>query len=66
MPCIMNAANEIANRGFLEDRCSFIQIGEIIEKTMRSATFDAHPTYDTYVESDREARRIALGIMENV
>ncbi|NPD91083.1 1-deoxy-D-xylulose-5-phosphate reductoisomerase [Xylanibacter muris] len=66
MPCIMNAANEIANRGFLEERCGFIQISEIIEQTMELATFDAAPTYDTYVESDREARKIALGIMENI
>ena len=59
MPCIVNAANEIVNRTFLEDRCGFLQIGEIIEKTMHSCTFDANPTYDTYIATDAEARRIA-------
>lgn len=64
MPCIVNAANEIVNRGFLEDRCSFLQMGEIIEKTMEKATFDANPDYDTYIATDREARRIAKELME--
>lgn len=64
MPCIVNAANEIVNRGFLEDRCSFLQMGEIIEKTMARATFDANPDYDTYVATDHEARRIAQELMD--
>ena len=63
MPCIVNAANEIVNRGFLEDRCSFLQMGEIIEQTMNRATFDAHPDYASYVATDHEARRIASELM---
>ena len=59
MPCIMNAANEIANRAFLDDRCSFLQIAEIIEKTMQRCPFNASPDYDVYVATDTEARRIA-------
>lgn len=59
MPCIMNAANEIANRAFLEDKINFPQIAEIIEQTMNKATFDASPNYETYLSSDAEARRIA-------
>lgn len=59
MPCIVNAANEIVNRAFLDDRCGFMQMGEIIEKTMERCTFDANPDYDTYVATDFEARRIA-------
>ena len=59
MPCIMNAANEIVNRAFLEDRCSFPQIAETIERTMQRATFSASPDYDVYIETDREARAIA-------
>ncbi|MCH5312305.1 MAG: 1-deoxy-D-xylulose-5-phosphate reductoisomerase [Prevotella sp.] len=59
MPCIVNAANEIVNRAFLEDRCGFLQIGEIIEKTMQRCAFDANPTYETYIATDAEARRVA-------
>jgi 1-deoxy-D-xylulose-5-phosphate reductoisomerase len=58
MPCIVNAANEIVNRAFLEDRCSFPQIAETIERTMERATFNANPDYDVYIETDREARAI--------
>ena len=63
MPCIVNAANEVANRGFLEGQCGFMQISDIIEKTMAKATFDASPSYDTYVGTDREARIIAAEAM---
>lgn len=59
MPCIVNAANEVVNRAFLEDRCSFLAMGDIIAKTMERTTFDATPDYDTYVATDAEARRIA-------
>lgn len=59
MPCIVNAANEIVNRAFLEDRCSFPQIAETIERTMERTTFNANPDYDVYIETDREARAIA-------
>ena len=65
MPCIMNAANEIANRAFLDDRISFPQIAEIIESTMNKATFDAAPDYDVYLQSDDEARRIAMECLKN-
>ena len=59
MPCIVNAANEIVNCAFLEDRCSFLQMGDIIEKTMQHATFIQKPTYEDYLNTDAEARRIA-------
>jgi len=59
MPCIINAANEVVNRAFLEDRCGFLQMGEVIEKTMQRCAFDANPDYETYVATDLEARRIA-------
>ena len=63
MPCIVNAANEIVNRGFLEDKCSFLQMGDIIAETMTRATFDKMPTYETYIATDAEARRIATELM---
>ena len=63
MPCIVNAANEIVNRGFLENRCGFLDMSDIIEKTMQRVAFDPHPDYDVYIASDQEARRIATEIM---
>lgn len=63
MPCILNAANEIVNRGFLEDRCTFLDMPRIIEETMKKATFDADPSYETYIATDAEARRIATELM---
>lgn len=63
MPCIINAANEVVNRGFLEDRCSFMQMSDIIEKTMNRVTFSNKADYDTYVATDAEARRIAKELL---
>ncbi len=65
MPCIVNAANEIVNRGFLEDRCGFLQMSDVIEKTMSRVAFDPNPTYDTYVATDEEARRVAAGLIDS-
>ena len=59
MPCIVNAANEVVNEAFRKDRCGFLDIGDIIERTMQKATFIAQPTYDDYFATDAEARRIA-------
>ena len=59
MPCIVNAANEIVNRGFLEDKCGFTQMSDIIEKTMNRVSFSSAPDYDTYVSTDAEARRVS-------
>jgi len=59
MPCIVNAANEIVNRAFLEGRCQFLQMSDIIEFTMQRATFIAKPSYEDYLRTDAEARAIA-------
>lgn len=63
MPCIVNAANEIVNLAFREGRCSFLGMGEVIEKTMQRATFDAKPDYDVYLQTDAEARRLATELL---
>ena len=63
MPCILNAANEIVNRGFLDDKCGFLDMPRIIEETMARVAFDANPSYDTYIPTDAEARRVATGLM---
>lgn len=64
MPCIVNAANEIVNRGFLEDKCGFMQTSDIIEKTMNQVSFSSTPDYDTYINTDAEARRVATELLE--
>lgn len=63
VPCIMNAANEVVNEAFRHDRCGFLQMADIIEATMQRATFIAQPTYDEYIASDAEARRIAASML---
>ena len=60
MPCIVNAANEIVNRGFLEDKCGFLQMSDIIAETMQRCTYDASPTYDTYIATDARQQMAPL------
>lgn len=59
MPCILNAANEVVNLAFREGKCGFLQMSDVIAKTMEKTTFIVEPTYDDYVLTDAEARRIA-------
>lgn len=63
MPCIVNAANEIANEAFRQGRCSFLQMADIIEQTMQRATFIDRPSYESYTASDAEARKIAAELI---
>jgi 1-deoxy-D-xylulose-5-phosphate reductoisomerase len=56
MPCIMNAANEIVVEAFLKEKVSFLQIPELIEKTMHSISFIQRPSLEDYQQSDLEAR----------
>lgn len=63
VPCVVNAANEVVNEAFRHDRCGFLQMADIIETTMQRATFVAQPTYDDYIASDAEARRIAASML---
>lgn len=65
MPCIVNAANEVVNEAFRKDRCGFLDMGDIIERTMQKATFIAKPTYDDYFATDAEARRIAGEMLDS-
>ena len=59
MPCIVNAANEVVVAAFLHDRISFMGMSDVIEKAMQKATFVQNPTYDDYVQTDAEVRRLA-------
>ena len=59
MPCILNAANEVVVAAFLQDRIGFLQMSDVIERTMRKASFIVNPSYGDYVATDTEARRLA-------
>ena len=63
MPCILNAANEIVNAAFRNNRCSFLGMADVIERTMQQATFDKSPDLDVYLQTDAEARAIAQGLI---
>ena len=63
MPCVLNAANEVVNLAFREGRCGFLQMSDIIVKTMDQAAFITKPTYEDYVLSDKEARKIADSLL---
>ena len=64
MPCIVNAANEVVNLAFRRGECSFLDMGDIIERTMQRATFDATPDYYIYMKTDAEARKIAREMLQ--
>ena len=59
MPCVVNAANEVVNEAFRLGRCTYLDMADVIEKTMERVGFDAAPTFETYVETDAAARRMA-------
>ena len=65
MPCVVNAANEIVNLAFRQERCSFLEMADVIERTMQRATFIRKPMLDDYFESDAEARRIAQELIQS-
>lgn len=65
MPCILNAANEVANLAFRQDKITFPQISEVISTTMQTVSFEASPSLDTYRLTDSESRRVALSIINN-
>ncbi|MEE0921682.1 MAG: 1-deoxy-D-xylulose-5-phosphate reductoisomerase [Paludibacteraceae bacterium] len=64
MPCILNAANEVVNLAFREGKCGFLQMSEVIAETMVKTAFILDPTYEDYVLTDAEARRIAKEILK--
>ncbi|HEY6064421.1 MAG TPA: 1-deoxy-D-xylulose-5-phosphate reductoisomerase, partial [Chitinophagaceae bacterium] len=64
LPCIMNAANEIAVYAFLRNRINFLDMTDVIEKTMQSISFIEKPTLEEYFESDGEARNFAADLIK--
>ncbi|MBS1575312.1 MAG: 1-deoxy-D-xylulose-5-phosphate reductoisomerase [Bacteroidetes bacterium] len=64
LPCVMNAANEIAVYAFLRNRIGFLEITDVIEKTMEKVPFIETPTLEEYFDSDGEARNYAADIIK--
>ena len=63
MPCALNAANEVVNEAFRNNRCSFPDMARTIEATMAKTTFDALPSLEALLQTDAEARAIARGLL---
>ncbi len=59
MPCVLNAANEVANLAFREGKCGFLDMATVIAETLQYADYIPNPTYEDYVATDRHARSIA-------
>lgn len=64
LPCVMNAANEIVVYAFLRNRINFLDMTDIIERTMEHVPFIERPTLEEYFESDGEARNFAADIIK--
>lgn len=62
-PCVLNAANEVANLAFREGRLGFLQIAEVIAETMARTPFVAEPSLNTYLATDKEARAICADLI---
>jgi 1-deoxy-D-xylulose-5-phosphate reductoisomerase len=60
MPCVLNAANEVAVAQFLNDKIGFLEIADVVEHCLHKIGFIAHPDLNDYMETDRETRRVAL------
>ena len=63
MPCVLNAANEIAVYGFLRNRIGFLDMTELVERAMDKITYIPQPTLEEYFESDAEARNFAASLI---
>jgi 1-deoxy-D-xylulose-5-phosphate reductoisomerase len=63
MPCILNAANEIAVYAFLRNRIGFLDMTEVVEQTMSRVSFLENPTLEEYFETDGEARNFAASLI---
>lgn len=64
MPCILNAANEIVVKAFLQDKVGFLEMSDIIEQAMERVQYIATPTYEDYVETDKQTRRLTEELLK--
>lgn len=63
MPCVLNAANEVAVSAFLNDKIKFLEMSSVIEKAMSKISFIKNPSYDQYIECDTETRSITNSLL---
>lgn len=63
-PCILNAANEVAVSNFLEEKIGFLQMSDLVETCLTKVSFIQSPTYEDYIQTDRETRLRALEIIK--
>ena len=66
MPCVLNAANEVANLAFRQGRISFPQVSEVISQTMQRVSFEASPSLESLLQADFESRAIAEEYIMNI
>jgi 1-deoxy-D-xylulose-5-phosphate reductoisomerase len=64
LPCVMNAANEIAVYAFLRNRIGFLDMTDVVERTMEKLPYIEKPTLDEYYDSDGEARNFAASLIK--
>lgn len=64
-PCVLNAANEIAVAAFLKDKIGFLQMSDVVEKCLQTVAHIAKPSYEDYVETDKETRQISEKIISD-
>ena len=65
MPCVINAANEVVVAEFLNNRLGFLQMSDVIENCMSEMAFIGEPTFEDYLETDRQTRVYALDLVTN-
>ncbi len=58
-PCVLNAANEVVVEAFLKDKIGFLEMSDVVEKCLQTIDFITKPSYDDYVATDKETRRVA-------
>ncbi|ALI98127.1 1-deoxy-D-xylulose-5-phosphate reductoisomerase [Rufibacter tibetensis] len=63
-PCVLNAANEVAVAAFLRDEVGFLEMSDLISDCLAKVAYIAEPSLDDFVQTDREARQIALSLMQ--
>ncbi len=66
MPCVLNAANEVAVHAFLSNNIGFLDIADVVERTLNVVEFTAYPSLDDYIECDRASRQLAQKFIEQV
>jgi len=66
MPCILNAANEVAVNAFLQDKIGFLQITDVIEACMQKISFVAEPSLEDYIQTDHETRIVSNELINKI